>query len=401
MPRVLTQVGGPPLRTRPCPASVRVATEGMSWKAAEHMILAGASLSLTGRFALQGRQAQRGLSLWETWVNEVGGLPAGPGQPLQPVSLRIYDDRSRIADAQVNVRRLLTEDRVDLLFGPYSSVLTLAVAPIAEARGKILWNHGGSSDEIFERGWRVLIGGSAPASAYFAGFPGWLRGEEPGLERLTVLYSQRGTFPGHVARGVAKVAEREGFRQVELTPCDFAATEPSRFVSERSDGTPQAIVLVGSYQDEVRVIQGRGTFRRGVRRIAAVSAGLTAFGLAVGGQSEGVIGASQWEPGRGMRVEVGPDEAWVLSRFRRAFGEEPEYPAVQALALGVVAAECVRRTGNLRDEAVRQAAAGLDVTTCFGRFRIDGETGRQVGHQPVLVEWRGGRKCVVWPPPGM
>ena len=111
------------------------------------MILAGASLSLTGRFALQGLQVQRGLSLWETWVNETGGLPVGSGGSRSRVSLRIYDDRSRIADAQANVLRLLTKDRLDLLFGPYSSVLTLAVAPIAEAHGKILWNHGGSSDE--------------------------------------------------------------------------------------------------------------------------------------------------------------------------------------------------------------------------------------------------------------
>lgn len=365
------------------------------------MILAGASLSLTGRFALQGRQVQRGLSLWEAWVNEAGGLPATPGGPLQPVSLRIYDDRSRIADAQANVRRLLTEDRLDLLIGPYSSALTLAVAPIAEAHGKILWNHGGSSDEIFARGWRHLIGGSAPASTYFAGLPVWLRREEPGLERLTVLYSQRGTFAGQVARGLAEAAEREGFRQVALVPCDLAAIDVSRFLGDTSDGAPQVVVLVGSYQDEVRMIRERGALPREVRRIATVSAGLTAFGKAVGRQSERIIGTSQWEPGRRTAVQAGPGEAWIRSRFRQAFGEEPEYPAVQALALGVVAAECARRAGSLRDEAVRQAAVGLDVATCFGRFRINGETGRQVGHEPVLVEWHGGRKRVVWPPPGM
>ncbi|MBI2114269.1 MAG: amino acid ABC transporter substrate-binding protein [candidate division NC10 bacterium] len=364
------------------------------------MLLAGASLSLTGRFALQGRQAQRGLGLWATWVNEAGGLPVGSGGSRLPVSLRIYDDRSRIADAQANVLRLLTGDRVDLLFGPYGSALTLAVAPIAEAHGKILWNHGGSSDEIFARGWRVLIGGSAPASAYFAGFPGWLRGEEPGLERLTVLYSQGGTFAGQVARGLAEAAAREGFRQVALAPCELAAAEPSRFLGEHSEGAPQAIVLVGSYPDEVRVIREHGVSLRGVGRIAAVSAGLLAFGDAVGGESEGIIGTSQWEPGCRTQVQAGPDEVWVRSRFRQAFGEEPEYPAVQALGLGVAAAECVHRADDLRDEALREAAAGLDVTTCFGRFRIDRETGRQVGHQPVLVEWRGGRKRVVWPAAG-
>lgn len=365
------------------------------------MIRAGASLSLAGRFALQGRQAQRGLHLWETWVNEAGGLPVGPGGSPEPVALRIYDDRSRVADAEGNVHRLLTEDRVDLLFGPYSSVLTLAVAPIAEAHGRILWNHGGSSDEVFARGWRLLIGGLAPASTYFAGLPGWLRGEDPGLERLTVLHSQRGTFAGQVARGLAEAAEREGFRQVALVPCDLSAIDPSTSLGEGSDGAPQAIVLVGSYQDEVRVIRERRVLPSGVRRIAAVSAGLTAFGEAVGAQSEGVIGASQWEPGRGVAVQTGPAETWVLSRFRQAFGEEPEYPAVQALGLGVVAAECVRRAGSLRDEAVQQAAVGLDLTSCFGRFRINGETGRQVGHQPLLVEWRSGRKRVVWPPSGM
>lgn len=362
------------------------------------MIRAGASLSLTGRFALQGRQAKRGLRLWEAWVNEAGGLPEEGQGSLQPVSLRIYDDGSRIAEARRNAGRLLTEDRVDLLFGPYGSGLSLAVAALAEAHGKILWNHGGSSDEIFARGFRVLIGGPAPASAYFAAFPGWLRREEPGLDRLMVLHAERGTFAAQVARGLAEAAEREGFPQVALVPCDLAAVDPSRFPGDGSNGAPRAIVLGGNYQDEVRIIRERGVFPRSVRRIAAVSAGLTAFGAAVGARSEGVIGASQWEPGRGTRVEVGPDEAWVLSRFRQSFGEEPEYPAVQALGLGVVAAECARRAGSLRDEAMRRAAAGLDVTTCFGRFRIDGQTGRQVGHQPVLVEWRGGRKRVVWPP---
>jgi hypothetical protein len=71
---------------------------------------------------------------------------------------------------------------------------------------------------------------------------------------------------------------------------------------------------------------------------------------------------------------------------------------MQAFALGIVAEECARRAGSLRDEALRKAAAGLDVTTCFGRFRIDDETGQQVGHRPVLVEWRGGAKKVVGRP---
>ncbi len=363
------------------------------------MIVAGASLSLTGPFALQGRQAHRGLRLWEIWVNENGGLPVGTGTSPQPVSLRIYDDRSRVSGAQANARRLLTEDRADLLFGPYSSVLTLAVVPIAETHGKILWNHGGGSDEIFALGRRLLIGGIAPASRYFAGLPGWLRKEEPGVERLMILHAGRGTFGRQVARGLADAATREGFSRVAVVPCELGVVDPAAIRDRGSDEVPHAIVLAGSYQDEVGLIQGRDALPEGVRRIAAVSAGLTDFGCAVGLQSEGIVGPSQWEPDRVRMVEVGPDEGWFLSRFRRAFGLEPEYPAVQAFAMAVVAAECVRRTDSLCDVVLREAAATLDITTCFGRFRIDAETGLQVGHQPVLVEWRGGTKRVVWPRP--
>ena len=353
------------------------------------MILAGASLSLTGRFALQGRQAFRGLRLWEGWANREAGLSVG---------LRVYDDGSRIAGAQANVRRLLAVDGVDLLFGPYSSSLTLAVGSIAEAHGKILWNHGGASDEIFARGWRRHVGGIAPASAYFADLPGWFRRQEPGIDHLTILHAERGTFGRQVARGLDEAARREGFDRILVVPCDLARVNPSGALSWSADGGGHALVLAGSYQDEVRLLLNRESFPSPVRQIAAVAAGLVSFGEALGAASGGILGASQWEPGLGAEPGVGPGEVWIRSGYRQAFGGEPEYPAVQAFSLGVVATECVRLAGSLRDEALREAAASLEVATCLGRFRIDPETGRQLGHRPVLVEWRNGRKLVAGSP---
>jgi branched-chain amino acid transport system substrate-binding protein len=215
---------------------------------------------------------------------------------------------------------------------------------------------------------------------------------------LTILHAERGTFGPRMARGLAEAAEREGFRQVSILPCDLATVDPSGIPAGSPGGAPRAVVFGGNFQDEVRVIRSRAFIPWDVRRMGAVAAGMTKFGEAMGELSEGIVGPSQWEPGRGANPDVGPDEAWVLSSFRRAYGLEPEYPAIQAFAMGVVAAECARRAGSLRDEALREAAARLDVSTCFGRFRIIGENGRQVGHRPVLVEWCGGKKKVVWPP---
>ena len=75
-----------------------------------------------------------------------------------------------------------------------------------------------------------------------------------------------------------------------------------------------------------------------------------------------------------------------------------DYPMAQAYAVGVVIQRCVEECGSLDDFALRQAAASLDFTTFYGRFRIDSETGRPVGKPVLLVQWQRGRKVIVWPP---
>ena len=85
-------------------------------------MLVGASLSLSGPFQRQGERARDGLRLW---VDHARDARDGPPR------LIVLDDRSRATLAQAHVRRLLAEERVDVLVGPYSSGLVLAVAPIA------------------------------------------------------------------------------------------------------------------------------------------------------------------------------------------------------------------------------------------------------------------------------
>jgi len=68
------------------------------------------------------------------------------------VRLIWYDDYSQISAARTNVLRLLREDKIETLLGSYSGSLTISVAEIAEEYKKVLWNHGGSSDESFVTG---------------------------------------------------------------------------------------------------------------------------------------------------------------------------------------------------------------------------------------------------------
>jgi ABC-type branched-subunit amino acid transport system substrate-binding protein len=106
----------------------------------------GVSLSLSGALRLQGEQALCGLRLWADRVAPDQGLHA---------ELVVLDDASRARLARENVERLFDHDRVGALVGPYGSALVLAAAAVADSRGAVLWNHGGASDALFERGWRV------------------------------------------------------------------------------------------------------------------------------------------------------------------------------------------------------------------------------------------------------
>ncbi len=117
------------------------------------------------------------------------------------VRLIWYDDRSQISCARKNVFRLLREDQIDILLGPYSSSLTMAVVEIAEEYKKVLWNHGCSSDEIFRHGRRYLVGIASPASDYLRALPHCLAEEFPALGRICVLYSGREPSDGRLRVG--------------------------------------------------------------------------------------------------------------------------------------------------------------------------------------------------------
>ncbi len=176
-------------------------------------ILVGLSISLTGRFSAQGRQALDGLRLWQSYVNGGGGITFGQAAP-QPVQLVFYDDQSRASQARGNALRLLRHDRVDALFGPYSSGLTMTVAEVASEHRKAVWNHGGSSDEILNRGWQHLVSTPTPASDYLRDLPRQLARPTPAPRKICIVRSTRGTFASHVARGVVQAATSEYSAQI-------------------------------------------------------------------------------------------------------------------------------------------------------------------------------------------
>ena len=134
--------------------------------------------------------------------------------------------------------------------------------------------------------------------------------------------------------------------------------------------SPEIVVLVGSFQDELGLMRTRHRWPTTVRAVAAVAASLGNFSAELGHIADGVIGPSQWEPGMTFPNIAGPASDWFLGGFQEQFGQPPDYIAAGSFATGLVLTECIRRAASLDDEQLRKTASDLDCNTFYGRFRI-------------------------------
>ena len=155
----------------------------------------GISASLSGQFQVQGRQALAGLQAWAADVSRAGGIALDNSGPKAQVSVVHHDDSSKPDRAKQVTERLIRQDKVDLLFGPYSGVLTRAAAEVAESRQRLIWNQGGATDDIYQQGYRWVVGILTPASQYLTGLLPLIRDADPEAASVGILRAADRRFP--------------------------------------------------------------------------------------------------------------------------------------------------------------------------------------------------------------
>jgi branched-chain amino acid transport system substrate-binding protein len=317
---------------------------------------------LSGSLGGYGQAGADALALWAGWHND---------RFSPPIELAVFDAHPDPVAALKRSR----QGAADLLFGPYGSGPTAAVAA---ATSRLVWNHGGAWAPEADNLLTVL----APADTYFHGAIRAVRDSDAGVRTLCVLSSGTG-FSDAVAQGAAAEATSLGLRAI-------SGRLPG-------DAQPADMLLVaGGFADETaaahRLLPGNW------RAAGFVGAGVDEVLAALGPVREGLLGPAQWLAQAAPRPDDGPSAAEFVAAYRRRTGDEPPYPAAQAFAAGVIATRCLREAGSTGDDALLAAACRLDVTTMFGRFRLDSHTRRQVGHQVLTVQWQDGVRRVIWPP---
>ena len=344
---------------------------------------------------MQGAQTLAGICAWADDINQLGGMAVG-GR-IVPVEIVWHDDASRRKDARAITERLITDDRVNLLIGPYSAVLTNAAAEVAQSYGKLLWNQGGASPLVYQQDNPWVVGMLTPAEEYLAGLLPAAREACPEAATVGIVRAATGAFPRDVAAGVEREASASGFRIVLSVTFDAETDDFTEVIRAISQAAPDVLVVVGRFQNDLNLAELLAKRAPAIGAVAVVAAGVDAFRERLGAIAENFIGPSQWEPDAGYIVDFGPTVAQVQASLWKSGHAVIDYPMAQAYAVGVVIQRCVEECASLNDMELRQAAASLDFTTFYGRFRIDADTGRPTGKPALLVQWQQGRKVIVWP----
>jgi len=357
----------------------------------------GMVASLSGSFSEQGCQALRGAMAWIQEVNAADGILIKELGRKLSVEMIYYDDEGKIEVAKKATEKLLTRDKVDVLLGPYSSGLTVAAASVAEDFESVLWNHGGASDLIYNKGFSWVVGILTPASRYMRGIIDLLSEADLELKTVAIVSSSIGSFSPAVASGAKEYARAKGFEVVFTGNYGPGSSNFFPLIQKIKSLRPDIILGVGRIEEDLSFAQQLIERRLEAKAVALVAAPLARFKETLGANASGFMGPSQWEPGVRYIPDYGPSVRDWTARHHDLWIKGGDYPMAQAYAAGLVVERCLNEAGTLDNLALRQTAAKLDFTTFYGRFKIDPVTGCQVGHSMVVVEWQKGSKLIVWP----
>jgi branched-chain amino acid transport system substrate-binding protein len=364
-------------------------------------ITIGLSLSLTGEYAPMGRQAEIAIRLFVADANASSALRIS-GERCE-FALECHDDASDPARCAEIYRSLCADRRAGVIFGPYSNRLARIAAPIAEQSGRVFVNHGGAGDELYDRGYKMIVGVLSPASDYLRGFVRLLTQLKLWRKRVAIVAS-KSAFARAVASGFERAADeraarRRGVRvRVKWNGAFDPDSTPARLFPALMRNRVNALASAGSYEHDVAVMRAVAASRLNIPVLGCVAAGVRRFGSDLGELAEGIVGPSQWEDSVELEPALGPTPAEFARQMRAAgAADSPDYPAAQIYAAGLLTAAALANAGRPDDAMLRAAFSDLRTSTMFGDFEIDRVTGRQLGHRMLLVQWHRGRKVIIAP----
>jgi branched-chain amino acid transport system substrate-binding protein len=364
----------------------------------------GVITSLSGENIFGGNLTRRGYDLWAEVMNQKGGVEAG--NERYKVEMFYGDDQSSPATGADAAERLIIEDGVNVLFGPYTSGSTIAVQPICQK-------------------YQVpMISGSAESPNVWKAKPEFNFGMIPAVDTssgksLGVLAQMAN--PKAVSAAVIGVNEPfsketgEGFLQgAKDAGLDVLAYEQ---VPDTADLTPTIskiaalkpdLLAVGGHEETlINVVKASKSLNYRPKGLI-MHYGVTnpAFAQTLGADADGTCGITLWLPSVPYKDEVFGSASDYSELAHNRWGSLPDYTEAACSACGLVFADAVKRLGKSPPfspddrTALKDAIAKTDITTFYGpvKFETEGDHYHDnIQLVPVLIQIQKGGTVAVGP----
>lgn len=379
-------------------AALAIGAAAFPAQAADTITL-GSAISLTGKYTTNGEHTQRGYDLAVQMINNNGGVNVGG--TTYKLEIKYYDDESTPARGSELAERLIQQDGIQFMLGPYSSGLTKAIAPITEEHGVPMVEANGASRSLFTSGYRYLFATLSTSEQYLASAVDLAAeraealGKQPS-EITVALAFENDPFSQDVRLGVIEDAERHGMQividdQLPKELNDMAATltkvralKPDiLLVSGHSKGAATAIRQISEMQVEVPILAMTHCDSADI---------IGKFGAA----AEHTLCATQWAPTLTYKDDLFGSAGDFAKLYEETYGYAPPYQAAESAAAVMVFADAFERAGSLDKDAVRDALAATEMETFYGNIKFD-ETGKNIAKPMVLYQVLNGEYVVVAP----
>ncbi|GHD60051.1 branched-chain amino acid ABC transporter substrate-binding protein [Thalassobaculum fulvum] len=365
-------------------------------------IILGSAISLTGKYSTNGIHAQNGYELAVKMINENGGVKVdGKTYKLKVV---YYDDESTPARGAQLAERLINQDGVKYMLGPYSSGLTKAIAPVTEKYKIPMVEAEGASRSLFTQGYRYMFAVLSTSEQYLASSIALAaeiakgNGKDPSDVKIAMAF-ENDPFSLDVRAGVVDDAKKYGMKIVidDKLPRDLS--DMTATLTKTKALKPDLLVVSGHSKGAATAARQIAELRIETPMVAMTHCEaakiISQFGA---GATEGILCPTQWSETLSYKDDLFGTAADYDALFKKTYDgyKNVPYQAAQATAAVMVWKDAFERANSFDTEKLRDALAATDMSTFYGNIKFS-EAGNNIAKPMVLRQIQDGELKVVAP----
>jgi branched-chain amino acid transport system substrate-binding protein len=360
------------------------------------MIKIGAVVAESGQYAQEGRETRDGYNFWRDYVNSHGGLRIG--QQKYRVSIVYLDDGSIPNVTALMTQKLIDDEHISFLLGPYGSSETLAASEIAEQHGIPEIAATGALDKIYDQGYHYIFNVNASARRYLAPLISFAVHAHPRVQTAAIVGSDD-PFSSEVQQGAAQLANDQKIRIVLNESFTSGNVGLTALAQRISDAHADMVLAAVHYNDAVALQRALVAANIHAKMIGyTVGPDIAGFYQQLGPRANGVMDSALWSQ---SMHNIGGTEFYrtpklYAAAFRKRYHRAANYHNAAASAAGLALELALKKAKSQNPILVRRALTQLNAPTFYGRIHFDSR-GVNASKSLVIGQIHHGKLMTIYP----